>query len=136
MPDATQPTPAPQPAPPLPDWYTQMPRAARTYAQLGFAGVIAVVFVCVVGVVLVMFQRLQSQVADQAREDRSMFREELREQRSELKRAVDAMNAAVERLDAGQRQINRDMKTIKDNVPGEPWKAPQPRAKADEGEGE
>ena len=128
MPDA--PTPPEQPPPG--GWYEQMPRAARTYAQLGFAGVIAVVFVCVVGVVLVMFQGLQRQVAEQAREDRAMFREELREQRAELKRAVDVMNAAVERLDANQRQINRDVKTLKETAPGEPWRAPPPRAKADD----
>jgi hypothetical protein len=127
MPEAADPTPR-EPA----DWYAQMPRSARVYIQAGFAGVVAVAFIGVVGVMLVMFQGLQRQLAEQSREDRIMFREELRSQREELRAAVVEMRRAVDHLDSGQRQIKADVKTLKEAGP-DAFKAPSPRTKDDTG---
>jgi hypothetical protein len=131
---------SPDPGPKPPGWYEQLPRAARLYMQGGFALVVAVVFVALVGVLVVLVQGMQRTIADQAREDRATYRETTKEmgarqERTErlLLEAVLEMRRAIDRLDAGQRQLRSEVKTLKENGP-EAFKAPDPRPKPDDPE--
>lgn len=100
----------------------------RPWIQGGFAGIVALVFLFLVWVTISQLQTLQHQLADQAREERVMFREELKSQRDELRAAVQEMRRAVDRLDDSQRAIKADVHTLKFAGP-EAFKAPPPRAK-------
>jgi uncharacterized protein HemX len=121
-------------------WYEQLPRAARLYIQGGFALVVAVVFVALVGVLVVLVQGMQHTIADQAREDRATYRETTKEMAARQERterllleAVLEMRRAIDRLDAGQRQLRSEVKVLKESGSGG-FKAPDPRQKPDDPE--
>jgi hypothetical protein len=93
-PDVTPDAPFPdQPvALPLPTWYERLGKGGQFFMQLGFAGLFAVVF---------LWQQYETN--RQAKEERAILWEELRTQRieqrdnrEELRKAVDAMNRAVD----------------------------------------
>ena len=89
-----------QPNQTLPAWYSRLPPAGQFMLQLGFAGLFAAVF---------LWQQFEGN--RQAREERAILWEEIRSQRvetvahrEEMRRAVDAMNRAVEEF---RRQANK-----------------------------
>ncbi|MDB5312643.1 MAG: hypothetical protein JWO38_6845 [Gemmataceae bacterium] len=125
MPDTT---PDDQPASRMPAWMVDLGPGARLWLQAGFAGLVALVFLFLVWVTISQLQGLQKQLAEQAREDRGMFRDELKSQREELRAAVQEMRRAVDRLDDSQRSIKQDVHTLKFGGP-DSFKAPAPREK-------
>jgi hypothetical protein len=118
--------PMPEPTPDGSPFTRDFSPRTRVWIQGGFAGVVCLVFLGLVGVTISQLQGLQKQLAEQAREDRVMFRDELRDQRNELRAAVTEMRRAVDRLNDDQRTVKQDVHTLKFGGP-EAFKAPSPR---------
>jgi hypothetical protein len=124
--------------PKMPGWLSDM-GPARVWVQAGFAGIVALVFLFLVWVTISQLQALQlssheqmqalqRQLSDTARDDRAMFRDELKSQREELRAAVAEMRRAVDRLDTGHQRLKQDVDTLKYGGQ-DAFRAPVPRAK-------
>lgn len=115
MSDATA---APQATPDRPpSWYTDLPGWARAAMQLGFAGLIAMLFALDSRERSRQLGEFQAEARTQAREDRTMYREEAAAQRTELRSAVEEMRRAIDALHREQRDTKRDVDSLKYPVP-------------------
>jgi len=115
-----------QPAPP--GWYADIPTWARGMTQLGFAGLIALLYFMDARDRTHQLQQFQDNAQLQAREDRQMFRDDARANREEIRAAVAEMKRAVDRLDESQRVIKQDVRELKFGG-ADAFKAPPPREK-------
>lgn len=146
---------------PKSDWYTTMPGGMKMFLQFGFAGLVGFLFYLQTERAAENADRQWMQIAemvktgdDRAKEERALFREELRElrseqkaQREELRAAVNAMTTtqadmrvatsaltrAVEAVQSGTRTLEKATEAMpkKSDGPGSSaWEvAPEPRAK-------
>ena len=110
------------PAPRAPAWYTELPGWSRALMQLGFAGLIAILFAADSRERSRQLADFQVESRQQAREDRQMYREEAQAQRTELRGAVNEMRRAIDHLDARHIEIKRDLDPLT-------YPAPYPRDK-------
>ena len=96
------------------DWWSSQPGLVKLFTQFGFAGLVALIF----------YQQFQQQAAIsvaqteqiagmivandlRAKEDRQLFREELKMQRDELRAAVTALNRAADTIQRSGATIQR-----------------------------
>lgn len=96
-----------------PNWYTEMPGWTRALMQLGFAGLIALLFALDSRERSRQLGEFQTEARQQAREDRTMYREEAAAQRTELRAAVNEMRRAIDELHREQRTTKADVDLLK-----------------------
>lgn len=94
-------------------FYLDLPNWSKVLLQLGFAGVIAVLFVMDSRDRSDQLRQMAEENRQQAREDRSMFREEMAAQRQTLSQAVTEMRRAVDKLDEQHRTLKKDVEGLK-----------------------
>jgi predicted nuclease with TOPRIM domain len=94
-------------------FYVDLPNWSKVLLQLGFAGVIAVLFVMDSRDRSDQLRRMAEENRLQAREDRSLFRDELKAQRDTLSEAVREMRRAVDKLDEQHRSLKKDVEGLK-----------------------
>jgi methyl-accepting chemotaxis protein len=111
----------------LPEWYAQLPSWSRVFMQLGFAAVVAILFVLDSRERSAQIRESQADIRNiqtenrlSAKEERLIFREELRLNREDLKAVASQMTAvasemrrAVDSLGEGQRKLKSDVDDIK-----------------------
>lgn len=94
-------------------FYTDLPNWSKVLLQLGFAGVIGVLFVLDSRDRSDQLRQMAEETRLQAREDRSLFRDELKAQRETLSEAVKEMRRAVDKLDEQHRTLKKDVEGLK-----------------------
>lgn len=109
-----------------PDWYTALPSWSRVLLQMGFAGLIAGLFVLDSRDRSLQLQQFQEDSRLLAREDRALFRDELRLlreeqrlqredqrlQREEMKTAVNEMRRAVDALGSAHLSFKKEVESL------------------------
>lgn len=81
---------------PSANFLSEFPMWSKVLLQLGFAGVIGGLFISDSRDRSSQLRDMQIENRTQAKDDRDIFRQELKAQRDELKNAVGAMNRAVD----------------------------------------
>lgn len=94
-------------------FYLDLPNWSKVLLQLGFAGVIAVLFVMDSRDRSDQLRVMAEENMVQSREDRAMFREEMAAQRQALSQAVTEMRRAVDKLDEQHRTLKKDVEGLK-----------------------
>lgn len=94
-------------------WYNEMPTYVKVVMQLGFAGLIGVLFLIDSRDRSNQLREMQTETRNQSREDRQMFREELKSQREELKSAVEQMKRAIDTISLHQLKMKSEIDDIK-----------------------
>ena len=101
---------------------SDMPSWVKVLVQLGFAGLIGLLFALDSRDRSSQLREMQVETRNQARDDRIMFREEMRSQRESLNAAVAEMRNAVQAISHQQLQLKKDVDDIKN-----PFPSPHPK---------
>lgn len=106
-------------------FYVDLPNWSKVLLQLGFAGVIGVLFVMDSRDRSEQLRTMAEETRLQAREDRSLFRDELKAQRETLSEAVREMRRAVDKLDEQHRTLKKDVEGLKPPFGSAPFPHPK-----------
>lgn len=107
-----------------PDFMADMPGWSKVLLQLGFAGVIALLFVIDSRDRSTQLRETQVETRQQARDDRALFRDEMKMQRDVLGNAVTEMKRAIDALTLQHNMLKRDVDDMKFPIPAPRMKQP------------
>lgn len=95
------------------DWYSALPSWAKVFVQLGFAAVVAGLFVSDSTTRSKQLTEYYQESRNQSREDRIVFREELKLQREELRSTVEQLKRAIDTMASQQNKMKSEIDDIK-----------------------